>query len=240
MRILVAIAAVVALAVPAAAYDTTWDGEQEGDITIYLDLNCYIQIQWQDVEIHFDGTNDWWSAVRCSSAYQGPGGDDQGKTSIDPWAGDSYYGTRYFESGDGGYVYVKSNNVLWMDVHSEGDLSAQPDTLCPAVTIPTWFTVAFSGPFYVEGQDIGTCTIPQDGWGTYGYDPGDHSIAYGASYPNQDCFPMDPASQIWTLGPLCPYVEGNINFKARIERNGLADAGGNYTTALNLSFYTVE
>jgi hypothetical protein len=234
-RVLLAIVAVLALAVPAAAYETTWEGSPTGDITIYLSLDCYIQILWQDTDIVFDGTNDWWSPTLCYVAYQGPGGDDQGKVSTDPWAGDSYYGTRYFESGDGGYVYVKSNNALSLAVHSEGDLASTVDP-CPECFIPTWFTVAFSGPFYVQGVDIGTCNIPLDGWGTYGIDSGGGVMTYGASFPNQDCFQMDPASQTWTLGPLCPYVEGNINFKARIERNGLADAGGDYQTALNLTF----
>jgi hypothetical protein len=238
--VLLAIVAVLALAVPAAAYETTWDGSPTGDITIYLSLDCYIQILWQDTEIHFDGTNDWWCTQLQGVGYSGPGVDGEGKMSTDPWAGDWY--DAYFESGDGGYLYVKSNNALSMQVHSAGNLAAS-DTTCPGVCeIPTWFTVALSGPFYVQGMDIGTHNIPLDGWGTYCGDQdgagSGYVMEYGSAYdwPNQYCFPMDPESQTWTLGPLCPYVEGNIMFKARIERNGLADAGGDYQTALNLTF----
>jgi len=60
LRVIVAIMAVVALAVPAAAYETTWDGDAAGDITIYLTLDCYIQIEWQDTDIVFDGVSGWF------------------------------------------------------------------------------------------------------------------------------------------------------------------------------------
>ena len=245
LRILMATIAVAALALPAAAYTTTWDGAQDGDLTIELILNCYIQVLWQDSLIEFDGDydepHDYWCYDLMGTGYALVGHPDNKFTATDAWAGDG--APFYFEARDGAYLYVKSNNALSMNVHTNGWLKAtDPD--CPDCYIPTYFTVALSGPFLVEGQDIGMGQIPNNGNGVYLYpDPEgnaggefDKHHTPGGIYPDQWAFDCNPASQTWHLGPLCPYVEGNMMFLARILRSGMADAGGNYTTWLDVSF----
>jgi hypothetical protein len=234
--------AVAALVAPAAAYTTQWQGDADGNLTIDLIVNCYVQVLWQDQAIVFDSDydspHDPWSPNLMGTAYAYTGHPDGKVTATDAWAG--HGAPFYFESTDGAWVYVKSNNALSMMVHTNGDLSAtDPD--CGDCTIPTWFTMAMSGPFVVEGVDIGMGTIPGDGNGVYlapdavagelSYTDATHGV-----HPNQWAFECEPASQEWHLGPLCPYVEGNIKFLARILRSGMADPGGDYSTFLDLHF----
>jgi hypothetical protein len=247
LRAILATVAVLALAVPAAAYDTIWDfpvagTDQDEDIYIYLELDCYIQIDWQDLEIHFDGTNDWWSETLMGVAYQDMSTEPGGKIPTDPWAGDAYYAPTgmYYESGDGAVIYVNSNNCLSMHVHSNGDLWCDPACEdCEPYTIPTWFTVALA-PFYVAGTQITTGTIPLDGLGCYLFDEaGDFGYDDPAyNWPDQYAFPCDPASEEWVLGPLCPHVYGTIKFLARIHRHGMEDPGCDYATWLDVWFTT--
>ncbi len=241
LRILIAIMAVAALAMPAAAYTTQWQGDPDGNITIDLMVNCYVQILWQDQTIVFDmdydAPHDPWSYSLMGAGYAYTGHPDGKVTSIDAWAGNG--DPFYFESTDGAWMYVKSNNALAMQVHTNGNLKAT-DPECGDCYIPTWFTAALSGPFVVEGVDVGLGTIPGDGNGVYLADGGafvfDYEDPVAGVYPNQFAFPCEPASQTWQLGPLCPYVEGNIKFLARILRSGMVDAGGDYSTFLDVHF----
>lgn len=244
-RTLIAIVTIAVLAVPAMAYETQWQGEPDGDLTIELSVNCYVQILWQDTVIEFDtdydAPHDYWCYDLMGTGYALDGHPDGKFTATDAWAGNG--DPFYFESRDGAYIYVKSNNALSMNVHTNGWLKAtDPD--CGDCYIPTYFTAALSGPFLVEGQDIGLGTIPFNGSGVYLYaDPPDNTggefveddAVYGV-YPDQWAFDCDPASQTWHLGPLCPYVEGNIMFLARILRSGMVDPGGDYTTWLDVTF----
>ena len=249
LRVLIAMMAVAALAVPAAAYETSWDfpsgGTQNENIDIYLTLDCWIQIDWQDTEIYFDGDNDYWSTQLESLAYAPCPDDAPGKNAQDPWGGADYYtggAGRYYESFDGAVIFVRSNNPLSMMVHTNGDLLST-DPLCGDCTIPTWFTVALC-PFWVEGVQLDAGLIPISGGqpgvylfddaGEFGYD----DTVPGYFFPYQKAFACEPASQEWTLGPLCPYVEGTIKFLARVLRHGLEDAGGDYHTFLDVHFST--
>ncbi len=240
LRILIAIMAVAALAVSAAAYTTTWDGSPTGDITIYLGLNCYVQVEWQDTDIVFNEVGDWYCTQLEGVGYSACP-DPDGKDPTNPWAGGGYYTSdlgMYYESADGAVIFVRSNNPLSMKVTANGNLHAvDPD--CGDCYIPTWFTVA-AAPFMVDGTWTGVGNIPGDGWGTYldeeaagtfGYNDGTYGI-----YPMQKAFPCSPALGNWTLGPLCPGVEGTLKFLARIHRNGMEDPGGDYTTVLNVLF----
>jgi hypothetical protein len=241
LRILMAMLAVVALTVSAAAYTTQWDGDQTGQLDINLTLNCYIQILWQDSVITFSDSytfpnGDYWCNTLEGAQYTALPGPDS-KPATDPWAGNG--APYYFESGDGADIYVKSNNALSMRVTPAGDLQASGEDDCPDCTIPTWFTCALSGPFVVQGLDIGLGTIPGDGNGVYLADGGSYEFSYTDGtygvWPNQHAFSCADTGT-WHLGPLCPYVEGNIKFLARILRSGMADAGGDYTTHLDVAF----
>ncbi len=240
LRVIVAIMAVVALTLSAAAYDTVWDGSPSGDITIDLMLNCYVQIEWQDVDIVFDDNADWYCAQLEGLGYSACP-DPDGKGPLNPWAGGGYYTSNmgmYYESFDGAVIFFRSNNPLSMDVTVNGDLHAvDPD--CGDCYIPTWLTMC-AAPLMVEDVWTGVGTIPNDGWGTYlhldspgvlGYnDP-----VYGV-YPMQQAIPCEPPATHYVLGPLCPGVEGTMKFLARIHRNGMLDAGGDYSTVVNVLF----
>ncbi len=239
LRIIVTIMAIAALTLSAAAYTTVWDGDAAGDITIYLGLDCYVQIQWQDIDIIFNDGTDYFCPQLEDIGYSAcPDGD--GKGPLNPWAGSGYYtgdAGMYYESADGAVIFFRSNNPLSMEVDSNGDLHAvDPD--CGDCYIPTWFTMC-AAPLMVEGEWVGVGTIPGDGWGTYLHEDspgvlGYNNIPHGL-YPTQEAFACEPANH-WVLGPLCPGVEGTMKFLARIHRNGLADAGGDYTTVLNVLF----
>ena len=247
LRTLIAIVAVAALVAPAAAVD--WDfpagGTADEDIDINLTLDGWVQIDWQDQVIDFNGANDYWAKQLMNVAYA-PGADDGGKTSQDPWAGADYYTIdvpdgdgRYFESFDGGVIFVRSNVELSMTVGTNGDLLAIADD-CDDCSIPTWFTVALN-PFWVAGDKITTGTIPYstpDPEGCYLFDDAGEFGYDNATYncPNQHAFSCASDTDTWTLGPLCPYVEGTIKFLARILRHGLEDASGAYTTHLDVLF----
>lgn len=243
LRTLLAIVAIAAVVVPAMAYEETWDGAPDGDLTVYLELDCYVQIEWQDTDIVFDEAGDWWCATREGVGYSACP-DPEGKYPTDPWAGDSYYAGAagmYYESADGAVIFIRSNNPLTMDVHVNGNLhSTNPD--CGDCYIPTWFTLA-AAPFMVEGVWTGVGNIPGDGWGTYIHedappDPGvlGYNDAFYGIWPNQKAFPCDPASNNWVLGPLCPGLQGTLKFLARINRHGMVDPGGDYTTWLDVQF----
>jgi len=238
LRVIVAIMAVVALAVPAAAYETTWDGDAAGDITIYLTLDCYIQIEWQDTDIVFDGVSGWFCDQLEDVAYAAcPDGD--GKFPTDPWAGSSYYasGGLFYESADGAVIFIRSNNPLSMSVTTNGDLYFEEEG-CESY-IPTWFTMC-AAPFMVDGVWTGVGDIPGDGWGTYLNETGAGVLGYNdpveGKHPNQTAFPCAPPANNWVLGPLCPGIEGTLKFLGRIHRHGMEDMGGNYTTVLNVLF----
>jgi hypothetical protein len=238
MRRLVFLFAVLALAMPSWAYKVIRDGAQEGDIEINLQIDCYIQIQWQDTQIEFS-ENDFWSTQLTGLAYQACP-DDDNQHPMYPWAGDVWYagaGGRYYESLDGAVIYVHSNNELSMHVHTNGDLSGTINS--SANKIPTWFTVALA-PFMIDDNWIIYDDIPLDGQGSYLYDAGG-VFGYGApgpKFPNQHCFPCEPASQSWLLGPMQPEVQGTIKFLCRINRHGMADPGDHYYTWLDVSFTT--
>ena len=239
---------VLVLAIPAFSYNVTWDGDSSGVITINAQIDCYIQVLWQDVEIHFQATandtpHDWWSHQLMGVGYMACP-DSEGKFPLDPWAGDAYYcgdSGMYYESGDGARIFVRSNNSLSMIVTTNGDLHGTIND--PNNKIPTWFTVCLA-PFWIGGVQL-QGTVPLDGPGQYLYeDPNNPGVflhgddSQGHNYPNQYAFPCEPAGTSWTLGSMPPYVEGTIKFLARILRRGLADAGDSYSTTLNVAFST--
>jgi hypothetical protein len=239
MRNLLVLFCVMALAAPIWGYETIWEGAPDNDIEINLQIDCYIQIDWQDCLIEFDGTSDWWSDQLMGVGYAACP-DDGGKFAAEPWAGADYYaGTtgRYYESGDGAVIYVHSNNALSMEVHTNGDLYGTINSA--SNTIPTWFTVALA-PFMIDDVWLTTGTIPGDGQGSYLYDAGGF-FGYDNgtyNYPNQYAFPCDPASQTLILGSMAPEVQGTIKFLCRIERHGMADPGDHYYTWLDVTFTT--
>ena len=236
---------VLVFAIPAFSYNTTWDGDPDNVITINADINCYIQIDWQDVEIHFedDTFTDWWSYQLMGVGYTACP-DPEEKFPLDPWAGDQYYcgdSGMYYESGDGARIFVRSNNLLSMTVTTNGDLHGTVND--PNNKIPTWFTVCLA-PFWIGGVQL-QGTVPLDGPGQYLYeDPNNPGVflhgddSQGHNYPNQYAFPCEPAGNTWTLGPMSPYIQGTIKFLARIHRRGLADPGDSYSTTLNVAFST--
>lgn len=253
MRYFLAILMSLALVSIAWSYSTCWHfpsgGDETEEICIILDLPCWIQIDWQDCTIEFDGVNDYWCYDLMGTGYYVPGTDPypEGKGCLDPWAGADYYAPNgiYFESYDGADIYVHANNQLIMTVHTNGDLYGTcvfPN--CPEDHwIPTWFTVALC-PFMIDDVWLTTGTIPFSGGqqGCY-LGPGTawdflyDNAAY--NYPNQHAFQCNPVSQTWTLGPLNPEVQGTIKFLARIWRRGLVDAGDDYRTCLDVAFSTV-
>ena len=250
LRILIAMMTVVALAVPAMGYGTTWDGSASGQLEIHLQLNCYIQIEWQEVWIVFNGTGDWYSTQLANVAYSACP-DPQGKYPTDPWGGDAYYCTdgMYYESGDGAVIFVRSNNDLSMKVTTNGDLLGQTN----GGTLPTWFTVCLA-PFWINGSQL-MGEVPTGGQpGHYLYDatggvfghcddnfanpvPSTFTPTVYENYYDQYPFPC-VGSQTWTLGSMVPYIEGTIKFLGRVHRHGLADAGDDYKTTLDVLFTT--
>ena len=242
LRVLMATVAVMALVVPAAAYYIVWDGTANGDFTIELQIDCYIQIDRQDSEIHFTDQSpfDWWSTqlqglvlTRCP--------DDDSQHPMYAWAGDQWYagaGGRFYESDDGAVIYVASNNELTMNVTTHGDLTGTINGP-PFATIPTWFTLAFCpftiGGTAVSGHTVYFCGHPgcylSDGDGDFVFDICDPTY----DGPNQYPFPC-AGSNTWTTGIMAPQIYGTMKFLARIERHGMADPGDHYQTYVDVNF----
>ncbi|RPJ40264.1 MAG: hypothetical protein EHM19_13965, partial [Candidatus Latescibacterota bacterium] len=152
LRRLLPILCALLIAAPAMGYTTIWEGAADNDIQIDLQVDCYIQIQWQDTQIQFDGTSDFWATQLMGVGYAACP-DLDGKFAADPWAGDDWYAPNgiYFESGDGALIFVHSNNDLSMWTHTNGNLAGTIND--PANQIPTWFTVALA-PFKIGGVPI--------------------------------------------------------------------------------------
>jgi hypothetical protein len=225
-------ACVLLLAVPAMGI--TWDGSQTGTVVINLNIDGWAQVQWQNTVIDFNGASDWWSASLANVAYASCP-DDQGKIPTDAWAGDDYYGPRYYEAAEGADIFVRSNATIYMDVTTTGDMTRSGGS----ETLPTWFTLCFE-PFLLDDVwlDDGAGGAPGNtDLGCYAFDGGGNTFATCTGvFPNQTCFPCAGATT-WTTGAMDPEVEGTLSFKARVERNGMADQAGSYTTNLNVSFY---
>lgn len=235
----VAAVALMMLSIPAFGYEVIWDGAQSDQIKMSLQIDCYIQIQWQDTDILFTDQPpyDWWSTTlqpvgtqRCP--------DDDNQHPMYAWAGNQA-GGRFYESDDGAVIYVHSNNTLSMKVHRNGNLTGQKNS--PNNKIPTWFTIALC-PFMINGAWLSGHTIPGTSEvGIYASDDnGDFVMetGTGADHPNQFVFPCTPASDTYMLGPMDPEVQGTIKFLARIERHGMADPGDQYYTWLDVWFTT--
>jgi hypothetical protein len=239
LRVFVAIMTMAALALPAMAYNTTWDGDPEGDITIELQIDCWIQVLRQDAEIHFTDQSpfDWYNTSPTGAYTKCPDTDNQHP--MYPWAGDHWYAPTgmYYESDDGAVIYVQSNNALTMNVHTNGDLTGTLNS--PFGTIPTWFTIAMC-PFTIGGVPVAGHTVPFCGNpGCYLSGPaggGLMTICGAGDFPNQHMFPCAPASQVYTTGSMAPQVFGTIKFLCRIHRNGMMDGGDLYTTWLDVDF----
>lgn len=238
------LAALVSLALVTAAwsYSESWDfpsgGTVSENITITLELPCWIQINWQDYTVEFDGVTDYWCYDLMGTMYSLPATYPDGKGCLDPWAGATT--PVYYESFDGATIYVHANNQLIMDVHTNGNLHGTcvfPN--CPEDHwIPTWFTVALC-PFMIDDVWL-QGTVPFCGNpGHYLFDDGYPDFGHGDVYPAQTAFPCDPESNTWILGPMNPEVQGTIKFLARILRSGLVDAGDDYYTWLDVTFSTV-
>lgn len=242
LRILIAMVTVAALAVPAMGYEVILVGDWDGIIDINLQIDCYIQIDRQDSDIAFTDLApfDWWSTQLTGLAYARCA-DDDNQHPMYAWAGDQWYagaGGRFYESDDGGVIYVRSNNDLTMNVHTNGDLSGIIND--PLNKIPTWFTVALC-PFVINDVALSGHTVPFCGHpGCYLSDwNGDFAFEMcdgGYDFPNQWVFPCEPASQTYTTGTMAPSVYGTIKFLGRIERHGMADAGDHYYTHLDVNF----
>ena len=244
LRTLIAIMAVAAFVLPAAAYETIWDGEENGIIDIALQIDCYIQIDRQDSEIHFtdQAPYDYWSTQLTGLGYADCP-DDDNQNPMWAWAGDQWYagaGGRFYESRDGAVIYVRSNNELTMNVHTNGDMEGTIND--PLNKIPTWFTIAMC-PFVIDdsplsGHNVPFCYNPgcylSDGDSDFVFEMCDGSY----DFPSQWAFPCAPASQTYTTGTMNPAVYGTIKFLGRIERHGMVDPGAHYVPHLNVSFTT--
>ncbi|MGB7061709.1 MAG: hypothetical protein WBF13_05060 [Candidatus Zixiibacteriota bacterium] len=245
IRKLFVVFCVLALAAPVYGYDVIWDGDPQGDITIELQIDCYIQIDRQDPEIHFTNVSpfDWWSTTLVPVGTQ-KCPDNDGKHPMDPWAGDHWYAPTglYYESDDGAVIFVRSNNDITMRVHTRGDLYGTVNS--SANKIPTWFTLALC-PFIINGVTIAGHTIPGGGCaGCYAHGPAGGGVmgvadaagaCSGTDYPSQHVFPCAPASQTWALDMDAP-VAGTMKFLCRIHRNGMLDPGDHYYTWLDVDF----
>jgi len=229
---------VLLVATAAWSYEVVWDitGDNPQLVTINLQINCYIQVEWQDTAIEFDeagwGAADYWSTQLMGLGYS-PGADDDNQWAGSPWAGDDWYaGTtgRFFESGDNAHVFVHSNNEFWMDVTVNGDLYGTINSA--SNTIPTWFTCALC-PFIMGGVQL-MGNVPIGGNGHYLTDAGGGFFGHGDTYPNQQAFPCATAAT-WRLN-FTPEAEGTIAFLARVERHGMADPGDHYYTDFLVTF----
>jgi len=219
------------LAVPAMAID--WGGTDTGSITINLNIGDWAFVEWQNTIIDFNGTGDWWSPSLSGVAYSACL-DDDGKYPTDAWAGDDWYGPRYYEAGEGADLFVRSNCTIYMDVQANGDMQRTGGT----ETLPTWFTLCFE-PFMMDDVWLtdGNMGAPgNEDDGCYVFDNAGTFSFCDAVFPNQHCFPC-AGSGFWTTPAMDPEVEGTISFKARVERNGLADQAGSYTTTLDVVFH---
>ena len=242
LRILIAIMAVAALAVPAMGYEVILVGEWDGMININLQIDCYIQIDRQSSDIAFTDQTpyDYWSTQLTGLAY-GDCPDDDAQHPMYPWAGDQWYagaGGRYYESRAGGVIYVRSNNDLTMNVTTHGDLYGTVHG--PFNTIPTWFTIAMC-PFVIDDNPVSGHTVPfcynpgcylSDGNGDFVFEMCD----VGYDFPNQWAFSCEPSGTVYTTGTMNPAVYGTIKFLGRIERHGMADPGDHYYTYLDVNF----
>jgi hypothetical protein len=244
LRYILAGICVLALAAPAYGYEVIWDGDPDGNIDINLQIDCYIQIIWQDTDINFTDQPpyDWWSTTLVPVGNQRCP-DDGNQHPMYPWAGDAYYAAsgRYYESDDGATIYIHSNNDLTMRVHTNGDLTGTNLPIpTPPNTIPTWFTLALC-PFqinsvWIAGHNIPFCGNP----GCYASDTdtdGNMEVCTCPDHPNQFVFPCAPASQDFFLD-LDAETQGTMKFLARIHRNGMADPGDLYYTFLDVHFTT--
>jgi hypothetical protein len=243
-RGILATALVLLLAAPAAA-TITYINPTTPDININLVIDCYTKVEWNngDVDHTIDfsslvqnGSNagDWWTAGPVRSGYG-----NATKSSQDAFA------TGFFESYDTAFFWLQSNCNVDMTVTDTGDLSNGSSTL------PTWYTIALTnntggGGGFIDNGTRYTCgAIPGDGQGTYAQDSnGDNTMTLfacvddggfvSAFYPTQWPFPM--GAGLAPKGLFTGFAEGTVLFHARVERNGLADAAGTYTSSLNLAF----
>jgi len=240
LRYLLTALCVLALATPVFGYDVTWDGDPDGCIDISLQIDCYIQIDRQDSEIHFsDGTvvgeEDWWMpALQPVGTVQCP--DDDNQHPMYPWAGDQWYagpGGRFYESFDGAVIYINSNNDLTMTVITYGNLAGTINST--SNEIPTWITLALC-PFMINSAPVTGHSIPGCGDGCYVSDSGGGVLVpcFGSNYPNQDVIPLAPPGT-YTLD-MDAHSQGTMKFLSRIERHGMADPGDHYATQVCVNF----
>jgi hypothetical protein len=148
------------------------------------------------------------------------------KATTDPWA------TGYYESADGADYWLSANTPVTMTIASGGGLTDG------STVLPTWFTLAASGPFNYGGTTLNDGTIPLDGPGSYFADEGptDGTMEVGgtAFYPSQ--YPFDMlGSPSWTHAFPAPST-GSLKFLGRVLRNNTSDPAGVYTTTLTVSF----
>ena len=133
---------------------------------------------------------------------------------------DGLAGGPYFESKDGGFFYLDSNSPVTMTVVSTGYLTG----VNTSAEIPTWYTLAASGPFSIGGNQLNDGNIPGDGIGSYAADTdtnGTMELGSTPFHPNQ--WPFDMKTLTNETITMSPSVQGNMNFHARIKRNGILD-----------------
>jgi hypothetical protein len=237
---LVVIAMVIAVPAAATVNETN---PATPDVYVELNIGCFTNVYWNnadvDHQIFFNdivqngsNTGDWYSAV-LTGAYLAAT-----KASQDAWA------TGYYESYDDANFWFQANCDVQMTITTGGDLknSSAPDTL------DTWFTVALSNNtgctynvdcgFIDGGARQSDGIIPLDGMGTYADDANTDTVMElfgGAFYPVQYSFPMGSVGTTYTAN-FDAFAEGTILFHARVLRNGISDAAGEYTTSLDMTF----
>ena len=228
------------LMAPISVYGIIWVGEPTNNIEIAIQIDSFIQIDWQNTEMAFGQGTDWWYPQLMGIPGQSCPSPD-GCYPGDPWAGDvngpAGANGYFYEEGVGAWVYVHANTDLSMWVTTNGDLEGQTNS---SNHIPTWFHVCLC-PFMINSQWLMTGIVPGSGgqYGSFLFDAGSGQFGYDDptyNHPNQWLFPCDPSAITWQLGPMQPETQGTIMFHCRIERHGMADPGDEYYTWLDVSF----
>lgn len=225
-------------------------GNGTGDITMNLTITSYAVVQVPPGDdgygIPFDEVINFSSDVvggTCPDFYRAFGGTERGlynpliasdtwpntgeKPPTDPWA------NGYYESCDGADYWLTTNGgTLTMTITSGGGLTDGSHVL------NTWFTLAASGPFILNGVQLDDGPIPFDGPGSYFADEDGLALAMElgntAFWSNQYNFDMVGGGPwTYTFNGVC---SGSLKFLGRVERNNINDPAGTYTTTLTVTF----
>jgi len=244
MRKLSAICIILLFGVMPLLAQITWDqGNQQCQTQVSLSIPAWAQVVCQDPDgITFsnnpttgtpssDGSNngggDWYSSA-LDGYYSSIDAGADNKASTDPWAGAEYItgdpdGSPtglYYEALDYAHHYVRTNTDITGTVSPFNALSDGSGH-----SIPAWFTMGFA-PFWDNGAQITTTTLPYDGPG--GYLSGDGNVS-----ANMAASPV--ALNNATYNITAPGF-GTISIHARILRKGMMDVAGTYTGTITVSY----